>query len=78
MNAKEATIRRFTNLLDGSVIPSVSVSTIIDYYENLKQGKKVVVNENCNISNKFNEEEIREKENEADYWDGDESYNFLQ
>ena len=33
-NARQATISRFTNLLDGGIIPRASVSEILDYYEN--------------------------------------------
>jgi hypothetical protein len=69
-NAKQDTIRRFTNLLDGSIIPSVSVATIIDYYEELKviDRKRVNVlaalNKECSITNNFIEEEIQEMEND--------------
>jgi hypothetical protein len=68
--AKQATIRRFTNLLDGSIIPSVSVAEIIDYYEGLKviDRKKINVlaalNKECSITNNFIEEEIQEMEND--------------
>ena len=62
MNAKDMTISRFTNLLDGSILPSASVGKIIDYYEALKQGQKIVIKEECSISNKFREAEIAEME----------------
>ena len=64
-DAKVLTIRRFTNLLDGSIVPKTSVSMIIDYYEALKQGSYVAVKkDNCNITNRFLEEDIQEYENE--------------
>jgi len=64
-DAKQLTIRRFTNLLDGSIVPKASISQIIDYYEALKQGSYVAVKkDNCNITNRFLEEDIQEYENE--------------
>ena len=63
-DAKDLTIRRFTNLLDGSIVPRASISTIIDYYEALKQGSYVTVKDNCNITNRFLEEEIQNYEEE--------------
>lgn len=63
-DAKVLTIRRFTNLLDGSVVPRASVSMIIDYYEALKKGSYITVKDNCNITNRFLEEDIQEYENE--------------
>jgi hypothetical protein len=71
-DAKSLTIRRFTNLLDGSIIPSASVATIIDYYEGLKviDRKRVNVlaalNKECSITRKFREAEIAEMEEEYD------------
>jgi hypothetical protein len=68
--AKQATIRRFTNLLDGSIIPRASVSQIIDYYEGLKviERKRVNVlaalNKECSITRKFREAEIAEMEDD--------------
>ncbi len=72
-DAKKNTISRFTNLLDGSIIPSASVATIIDYYEGLKviDRKKVNVlalNKECSITSKFREAEIAEmEEDENEY-----------
>jgi hypothetical protein len=63
-DAKQDTIRRFTNLLDGSVVPSASVSKIIDYYEALKSGSNPAVKDNCRITNRFLEEEIQEYEDD--------------
>jgi hypothetical protein len=73
-DAKKNTIRRFTNLLDGGIIPSASVATIIDYYEELKviDRKKINVlaalNKECSITSKFRETEIAEmEEDENEY-----------
>lgn len=63
-NARQNTIRRFTNLLDGSIISSASVSTIIDYYEAQLKGSTIAVKQNCSITNKFKEAEIAEYEYE--------------
>lgn len=65
-DAKSLTIRRFTNLLDGSVISSASVSQIIEYYEILKLGSNITVKDNCSITNRFLEEEIKEYEENED------------
>ena len=68
-NAKLLTISKFTNLLDGSVIHSASVSEILDYYEALKSNVPVAVSNNCNITRNFLEDQIQEYENdeEEDY-----------
>jgi hypothetical protein len=64
-NAKKATISRFTNLLDGGILPKVSVSQIIEYYEAQLKGSTITVKQNCSITNKFKEAEIAEiEENE--------------
>ena len=75
--AKQSTIKRFTNLLDGKVLPRTSVSMIIDYYESLIIGKNTVLSNSGNIESNFIEDEINEIElNESDYWDGDETSHF--
>ena len=75
--AKQQTIKRFTNLLDGKVLPRTSVSMIIDHYESLIIGKNTVLSNSGNIESNFIEDEINEIElNEADYWDGDETSHF--
>ncbi len=66
-NAKQATIRRFTNLLDGSIINSASVSTIIDYYEAQMKGLSPVVKTNCSITNNFIDAEYAEYEEDELY-----------
>ena len=64
--------------MDGSVIPKAGVTTIIHYYESLLIDKPQVVKSTSNIESNFQEEEFQEMLNEADYWDSDESHNFLQ
>jgi hypothetical protein len=67
-SAKQATIRRFTNLLDGSVIPRASVSQIIDYYEAQKNNTPIAIKQDCSITRKFIENEIQEyEEDEYDF-----------
>lgn len=69
-DAKLLTIRRFTNLLDGGILPKVSVYEILDYYEDLKiiNRKKANVlaalNKECSITSKFREAEIAEMEDD--------------
>ena len=63
-DAKKATISRFTNLLDGGILPKVSVYEILDYYEALKSNVPVTVSNNCNITKNFLEDEIQEYEEE--------------
>lgn len=65
-NPRQDTIRRFTNLLDGSIIPRASVSQIIDYYEALKNGSNPTVKQHCSITDNFRNEEIAEIEEEED------------
>ena len=66
-NARENTIKRFTNLLDGKVY-NASVSTIIDYYEAQLKGSTIAVKTNCSITNKFLDAQIAKyEEDEADY-----------
>jgi hypothetical protein len=70
------TMQRFTNLMDGSVIPKAGVTTIIHYYESLLIDKTQVVKSTSNIEENFQEEEFQEMLNEADYWDGDDTHHF--
>ena len=76
--ALTATETKFTNLMDGSVLPNVNVAQIINYYESIMSNKTLIVNRLGNINSNFQEDEIEEYLNEADYWDGDESDNFRQ
>jgi hypothetical protein len=61
MNAKELTIKRFTNLLDGKVY-NASVTQIIEYYEAQLKGSNPVVKTNCSITNNFLDAEYAEYE----------------
>lgn len=60
-NARQATISRFTNLLDGSVIHTASVSQIIEYYEAQLRNVPIVVKQDCSITKKFIEAQIQEE-----------------
>lgn len=78
MNKTDAlikTVKRFTNLIDGKVVPNAGVITIISYYESLLQNKKPVVTmPSSGIESNFKEDQEQEMLNEADYWNGDETY----
>jgi hypothetical protein len=68
MNPKELTINKFTNLFDGGILPRVSVSQIIEYYEAQMKGLSPVVKTNCSITNNFIDAEYAEyEENENCY-----------
>ena len=72
-----ATMKRFTNLIDGKVVPNAGVVTIISYYESLLSDvKPVVTMPSSGIESNFIEEEVQEMLNEADYWDGDGTNNY--
>ena len=66
-NARQATIRRFTNLLDGSIISSASVSQIIEYYEAQLRNAPIAVKTNCSITNNFLDAQIAEYEEENEF-----------
>jgi hypothetical protein len=70
--AKQRTIRRFTNLLDGTVLPNVTPGQVIDYYQSLinldTPQVKMPLN---NIERQFREAEIQ-----ADLDDEDDYYGF--
>ena len=78
MNKTDAlieTVKRFTNLIDGNVVPRAGVITIISYYESLLQDEKPVVTMSpSGIIENFNEDQVNEMLSEADYWDGDETF----
>ena len=65
MTAEEAlyeTKKKFTNLIDGDILPGYSVGEIISYYESLIAGDKPVVNDrDCNITRAFEEAETYEQ-----------------
>lgn len=63
--AIKATIKRYTNLVDGKVLPFVSVATIINFYEGLLCDFQPQSKNDCGITKNFEEECINELENEA-------------
>jgi len=76
MNKLEAlakTSKRFTNTIDGSVLPDSGVVQIITYYEHLLETNETQIRYMSNIESNFIEAEIEEQLSEADYWDGDET-----
>lgn len=70
-NAKEQTVRKFTNLLDGKILSGISVSKVLDYYESLIVDAPIGVVRPGNIEQRFIQEEIkfitRKQEEESDY-----------
>ena len=67
--ALKRTRERFTNLLDGKVLPNVSINQIILYYETLvSKNVAPAVNLPSNIIDNFREEEIKEYEDDDTYW----------
>jgi hypothetical protein len=70
--ARNKTIQRFTNLLDGSVRPNITAGQIIDYYQALLDNNKPQVSMPLgNIERQFREAEIQ-----ADLDDEDDYYGF--
>ena len=68
-DALDATVRKFTNLYDGSVIPRAGVRTIIEHYEALlANANPAPINDHSHFIQNFIEEEIREMEDD-DYLD---------
>ena len=59
--ALEKTRKKFTNLLDGDILPRTSVGKIISYYESLIAGNKPVVSDKDNITRAFEEAETYEQ-----------------
>ena len=76
LEAMTQTSKRFTNLMDGNVLPNASVLAIINYYEFLIDSNPVETKYVSNIEANFIEQEIQELLDEADYWDGDETDKF--
>lgn len=69
--AQKDTVKRFTNLIDGKVLPFVSVATILNHYELLLCDIKTdLPKSDSGITKNFQEEWIKELENEADCYDG--------
>ena len=74
--AKIKTIQKFTNLLDGTLLPGLTVSQVINYYDSQILGLPVnPISRMDGITANFMEDEFNEMLNEADYWDGDASWN---
>lgn len=78
LEALAKTSNRFTNLMDGCVLPNASVIAIIVYYENLIDTNPAEIKYQSGIEANFAEAEIEEQLSEADYYNGDESDKFLQ
>jgi hypothetical protein len=65
--ARDLTVKRFTNLIDGKVLSNVSVLSIISYYEGLLYGQKTdPPKPYSNIVDSFIQEDINSME-EDDY-----------
>ena len=61
LEAMSQTSKRFTNLMDNSVIPSASVLAIINYYEFLIDSNPVEIKYQSGIEQNFVEAEIQHK-----------------
>lgn len=69
--ALKKTRERFTNLLDGTVLPNATVTSIISYYETLvAKNTAPLVKNSCGIMDNFREAEIQQYESENDEWYG--------
>jgi len=68
LEAMSQTSKRFTNLMDNSVIPSASVLAIINYYEFLIDSNPVEIKYQSGIEQNFIEAEIQHKFEEEDYF----------
>jgi len=67
--ALKRTRERFTNLLDGKVLPNATVTSIINYYETLvEKNVTPAVNQSCGIMDNFREAEIQQYESDNDEW----------
>jgi hypothetical protein len=67
-DARSATVSKFTNLWDGSVLRHASVSTIIDHYEALLAGAKPArISDHSHFIQNFIEEQLKEYEDEEYY-----------
>ena len=79
-NALSATIKKFTNLMDGDILPGVSVTNVINYYETLLNNTAIPKdNRVSSIESNFIDDMLEDQAlNEADYWDGDESDKAVQ
>lgn len=67
--ALKRTREKFTNLLDGKVLPNVSINQIILYYETLvSKNVAPAVQSPSNIIDNFIEEAIKEYADDDAYW----------
>ena len=69
LEAMSQTSKRFTNLMDGNVLPSASVLAIINYYEFLIDSNSAEIKYQSNIEASFAEAEIEEMFEEQDYYE---------
>jgi len=61
------TKEKFTNLLDGDILPGVSVGKIISYYESLIADKVPELSDReCNILMAFKEAEVKDMMDDYD------------
>lgn len=69
--ALKKTRERFTNLLDGKVLPNATVTSIILHYETLvAKNAAPTVKRSCGIMDNFREAEIQQYEFDNDEWYG--------
>ena len=67
--ALNKTKERFTNLLDGKVLPNATVTSIINYYESLvEKNIAPAVNHSCGIMDNFREAAIQQYIDDNDEW----------
>lgn len=66
--ALKKTRERFTNLIDGKVLPHVGITEIILYYETLvAKNVAPTVNRSSGILDNFQEAQLKEYEQENEY-----------
>ena len=67
--ALKKTREKFTNLLDGTVLPNATVTSIINYYETLvEKNVAPTVNHSSGIMDNFREAEIQQYIDDNDEW----------
>lgn len=73
IEARQKTIQRFTNLLDGTVKPNIGPGQIIDYYQSLLNNTNLQISMPLgNIEKKFQEAELQYELDEYDEYYGNE------
>ena len=66
--ALKKTRERFTNLIDGKVLPHIGITEIILYYETLvAKNVAPTVSQSSGILDNFREEQVKEYEQENEY-----------